>query len=423
MTEFRICPGQVEEEETLNFGDSDDDEEAEMDESRNVVVSSIGEPFEQIKAKMELVHYGIYKQILTEGIGDTVPVNGRVQLDYSSFWEGNTTPFESTFVDRKPCILTMGIGMLPGLYHALTTMKEAEVSQFIIPYTLLYGVLGCGEAIPPKADGFYIIRVIKVEDVGNSNAITDEFIDEYNDYKFVLDRVLVVRKSAKAHYGDGNFELAKRDYKKCVKALKCSTNANREERDNYLAQIYVNLSVCYNKLEQPNKVLEMADQLRFLGKFETNCKALFQLGRAYYKLSDYDLSLEYLAKAAKLEPQNQEVGEEMRMVNQANVAYKAEESQLAKRALQHEEDPAAKKTPEKQGMTASDMESHPIMQTVIIFLADASKTEVPLPFNLSKGELEEIRFIADFHKLDIKTETYGTEVWNFLTKRPGVEYP
>lgn len=401
LTEFTINTKEI-----LDHSSDDDDEDnEEYDDSRNISMDNkLDLPFTQIKGDMTMIHYGLYKRILTEGSGPIVPDTAQVTVDYSGFWEGDSTPFESTWIGRKPLTTVLGENMLPGLYYALLSMKKGEVAKFIIPYQHLYGVLGHELAgIPQKADGLYIIRMIAFEDIGDSAAINEETIDSYESYEKVLERVAEVRKSARANFVERDYEKAVKDYQNCITALKFCHGAVAAERLLILRELYVNVCVCYHKMDRHLDVIKMHDDLMACGP--NNCKALFQLGRAYYKQGEYDKAVEYLARAQKLEPNNREVVQELRIVNEANDNYKKNIKEISKKAFNTTQVVAQPKKAEAKNCIYSMYDEY-----IRGFVNDPERSEEPMPLNMPKDEIAMIREIADKHQLTVSQNKENGEV-------------
>ena len=416
LSEFKISAN--EEEQDGDFDEDfllDDEDDYVYDESREIQIDcSIETPFDVMKQDMMPIKHGIYKKILAEGTGEVVPATARVTLDWCAFCEGQASPFETTWTNRRrPLSQKIGEDMLPGFYFSLLSMKQGEVAKFIVPYQLLYGVLGCEwVSVPPRTNCLYLIRLIAFDDVGDSAAINDEFIDEYPSFENVMQRVTEVRKSAKTHFVEGRYEEAARDFKKCITALKFCQGPDEEERITVLEQMYVNVCVCYNKLDRPLEVLKMKDDLNNCLSIIKNCKAIFQIARAHFKQGDYEDALRYLIKAQLLEPNNKEVAEELRKVNEANETYKKNIKEISKKALQNSGDSKSAKKDEER----TDAVFMMLKNYVKKFLDDESKTKETLPLNLSPHETEMIMQIARDHGLTLETRKEGNDSIVLLVK-------
>lgn len=406
LSEFKIS---LKDDTADGFFSDYEDFDPEIEEHRYIEIKTpIDEPFDKMKLTMSLISHGIYKEIITEGSGDTVPSTSRLKLDFNAFFEGNSTPFQSSWVERER-YWNMGEDMLPGFYYAVLTMKQGEVAKFIIPYQLLYGALGCeSQAIPEKADGLYIIRVYSFEDVGDSSAITESFIDQHEPFDNVLQRVIEVRKSAKARFKEGKFESALLDFKKCVSALNFCRDARDEERDVILQQLYVNMSVCYNKMDRPQAVLDL--WLPCMDLLKGNCKAMFQMGRAHFLLTNYDAASQYLTKAQRMEPNNKEVAQELKMVNEAALKYQRDMKEISRKAMQSKEI-------HKQSMKSIDPESYKLLEEYVeAFVKDESRDKQLLPVSLTELEVKLVKELAEMKGVEMMLDQVNNEQWRYLVK-------
>lgn len=414
----KLCQFKINSEEDVEPDWYSDDENDDIDEGRNIQIQTqIDLPFADMKQDMIPIDHGIYKRILTEGSGDKLTGNSRIRLDYSGFWEGNSSPFETTWINRHPKLVKFGDDMLPGLCHALLSMRQGEVAKFIIPYQLLYGALGCEMAsIPQKADGLYIVRLISFEDVGNTSAIDEEFIDQYATYAKVLERVAEVRKSAQTNFVDGRYEQAVADYEKCIAALKFCRDADEKDRSAILEKMHVNICVCYNKLDRPKQVLRVYNELTN-NELARSCKGLFQVGRAHFKEGSYDAAVKFLAKAQALEPNNREIAQEMKLVNVANLKYKDDIKEISEKAFQRQEKKDVPRGNRKGKRTAEQQECYDLLEAYVKkFIDDPKKSKQVLPISLSPSEVEQVEEIANVYHLKIESKTENNEVLRYLVK-------
>lgn len=384
-----------------------DDEEKETPKDIRVQ-NIIGTPFASIKLNMEEIENRIFKQVLKPGTGDLVGVNSKVKVHYSLFFENKHEPFESTFVHKRPVEIVLGEGFPVGKVLCIWTMQEGEEAQFIVPYQLLFGEMGQGELIPPKADGLYIIRLLSFEDVGNDEAITEEYINEQDSYQNVLLRVVVTRQHARYCFKEGEFRKAKQNFAKCLRALQnCTVLTDEDEKDlmQNLGQLYVNIAVCYNKLEKPKKVLQITEDLKKINMFDNNCKALFQHGRALESMGEYENALEYLDKALKIEPNNKEIIQEIRKVYDNEKFYKNSMKSICQKAMGF--NPNA----HRHQMGKDD----PIEKMVKKFVDNANIKQKALPLTLTRKEEDHLRHVCQSYKVTV-TVTFNEDSRLVLTK-------
>jgi FK506-binding protein 6 len=65
-------------------------------------------------------------------------------MNFSLFLDGDVNPFDCTYARGRPERFNLSAcSLLPGLQSAVMTMKKTEISEFIINYSLAYGIMGC----------------------------------------------------------------------------------------------------------------------------------------------------------------------------------------------------------------------------------------------------------------------------------------
>lgn len=96
-------------------------------------------------------------------------------------------------------------------------------------------------------------------------------------------------------------------------------NVTEEEEVKRLRiNVYVNLAVCYYKINKPKYVLRMCENLDSIIDIEKHCKALFYYGRGYELMGRNDQAAIYYKKALKLEPKNKEIGNALAKLDNYN---------------------------------------------------------------------------------------------------------
>lgn len=105
--------------------------------------------------------YGMYRVVLKEGAGATIPSGKTVKVEYTGkLMNGNV--FDSS-VGKQPLEFPIGQGaVIPGWEQALMMMKKGEKSIFFIPSNLAYGEQGSGP-IPPFSPLIFEMEVIDVK--------------------------------------------------------------------------------------------------------------------------------------------------------------------------------------------------------------------------------------------------------------------
>ncbi|XP_033251234.1 inactive peptidyl-prolyl cis-trans isomerase shutdown-like isoform X1 [Drosophila miranda] len=164
------------------FGAGDDDfnvdEMEDCDNAPDVDEEELASPstqsFEELKKLMEPINENIFKRITREGHQGRglVPDKARVAVRYSGYWEGESSPFDSSLSRRTKFYFETGAGcdVLEGLQAAVLTMRPYEKAEFIMSYKLLFHEMGCPPRIKPRSDGLFKIEVLHFTLIGNSDA-------------------------------------------------------------------------------------------------------------------------------------------------------------------------------------------------------------------------------------------------------------
>lgn len=108
-------------------------------------------PFSEFKKDLKEVSSGVYKKVLQEGNGDVIDVEQSVvTYKFAMFLEGSSTPFDSSFINQRPEVIKEGVGILPGIFRAVATMKKGETADFWIHSDLMFGLKGCCANFEPE---------------------------------------------------------------------------------------------------------------------------------------------------------------------------------------------------------------------------------------------------------------------------------
>lgn len=134
-----------------------------------------------------------------------------------------------------------------------------------------------------------------------------------------------VRKEVKMLYSSGytlfksnNFKLAINMFRKAIYMLhKCRLADENEEKvqENLLKKLYLNLAICYNRINQPLKACTACNELNRLNALWENGKALFQNAKALRMIGQYNHAEKRLLRALKYYPDAEEMQEEWELLN------------------------------------------------------------------------------------------------------------
>ncbi|KAI8431799.1 hypothetical protein MSG28_016217 [Choristoneura fumiferana] len=105
---------------------------------------------------------------------------------------------------------------------------------------------------------------------------------------------------------------------------------------------YVNLAMCYCKLNKPNYAISMLENLEYVTDTDKHCKALFYYGKAYQMLGNNEEALKYYRKSLKLEPKNKDIGKTLAELDEYIKKSAVKEKELWQNAFESE--PAKKES-------------------------------------------------------------------------------
>ncbi|KAK6644679.1 hypothetical protein RUM43_000947 [Polyplax serrata] len=294
--------------------------------------------FNQLKATMQDVTENgfVKKQIIRNGYGDVVPENSYVTVEYNMYLEDYEMPFDSTYLRKSPEKFRLDqVETILGLHYAVKSMKKGENSRFFISWEYGFGALGCPDRIKPKSDILADITLIDFVEIECEEEINEE--DETvitNNFKKSLNK-------AKEHHFNGTQEFKKGDtfhaitsFRKGLRILIDLPLNNDEEEKAMLRQkvkCLVNLAVCYNKMGKFEQACLACQDI--LAIDSNNAKGCFHYGRAALCLSNFDMARKYLMRAAKLKPQDKDVNNELKKLNEKQNLHKIETKDFWEKAF------------------------------------------------------------------------------------------
>ncbi|XP_037813820.1 inactive peptidyl-prolyl cis-trans isomerase shutdown-like [Lucilia sericata] len=391
----------------LNIGSDDEQDDGKNAFDRNELVSPWTEPFEDLKPRMQKVNEHVWKKITKVGLEQepVVPNNARVCIRYNAYWEGEGAPFDSSFLRGSSYSFYTGRNeVLEGLEVAVRTMHKGEHAQFVISYHLLFREMGCPPRVKPKADGLFIIELVSYNLVGDIDADQQIAEQDRNKFTIVIDKVKEIHLKGLDFFSQGTYRNACRAFEKAVDILKFCRLANdqeEKEQSSFLIKLYTNLAVCYNKTNAPGKTCLMCKEIRELTHNKPSCKALFQEGRAYLMLGEYEKARHLLVKAQHMEPQNLDIGKELKILDERYKRYKENERKIWTKAMgiiktvQKTDDANA-----NHGDAAIFTLKEEMMKLMREFKEDEEQNNLKLPAGLTNKEIETVDELAK--QLDLK---------------------
>lgn len=390
----------------LNLGSDDEqDDDSKNCIDQSLLVSPWTKSFEELKQHMRQLNENMWKKITKvgdESEGVVPPVNARACIRYNAYWEGEGTPFDSTFLRGSSYSFYTGRNeVLQGLEDAVCTMHKGESAQFLISYNLLFREMGCPPRVKPKADGLFIIEVVSYNLIGDIDAEQQIPEEDRDKYSVVIDKVKEIHLKGLDFFSQGMYRNACRAFEKALDLLKFSRLTSEEEekaQSAFLLKLYTNLAVCYIKVNAPAKTCIMCKEIRHLTNNKPSCKALFQEGRALLMLGEYEKARSHLIKAQHMEPHNLDISAELKLLEERYKSYKESEKKLWTKAMgliKNADDEPVKTNP-------SDIEEleQEMLNLMIHFKDDNDQKSLKLPSGLTTKEIETLDGLAK--RLDLK---------------------
>ncbi|KAM6960907.1 peptidyl-prolyl cis-trans isomerase FKBP4 [Aplochiton taeniatus] len=238
---------------------------------------------------------GIVRRIITKGQGYSKPNEGAaVDVTVEGSCEGRV-------FDQRELKFELGdgesLGLPSGVEKALMAMEEGEESLFNIKPKYGYGDTGSTNYnIPGGATLQYKIKLTAFEKAKESW--------EMNSTE-KLEQSTIVKEKGTQYFKEGKYKQASVQYKRIVSWLEHETGlAEGEEQKAKALRLaaYLNLAMCYLKLQEPSAAKENCDKALELD--EANEKALFRRGEAMYAMKEFDRARGDFQQVIQLYPAN-----------------------------------------------------------------------------------------------------------------------
>ncbi|XP_049290074.1 inactive peptidyl-prolyl cis-trans isomerase shutdown [Anopheles funestus] len=385
-----------------DYGSADEDEE-----KFKQFLTPWDRTFEELRQEMKPISDQIYKRITKAGVGEELPDNTEVTVDYNAFFEKEMKPFDSSTLRDKPFRMVLGShNVLIGFMEAVKTMRVSEEAQFLISYQLLYGEVGCPPRIKPKADALFVIRVINASPAVDGGALAKLTENERRSYEMVKDRVSQIRQYAKDCFKRNLIQKAIVKYLEAVDTLQMcqlKNEAEQEEQQKTLIVIYTSLAVCYNHRDQPKDACRMVNALRNLCDVSKNAKILYQEGKALMKIGDYDRSRKCLLGAQKLEPHDENIQRTLKELNECSSKHQIEEKRIWTRAF------GLVTSKEKEEPKEDTTLVEDIRKSMQVFLDDEKCSTLSLPDHFSAKEVLILERFADEFNLKLNIQMHNNK--------------
>lgn len=374
----------------------------------------------------------LHKRIVREGhttAAQPAGSNCRLTVHYNGYFERTEKPFDSTYLRGKPLTFVTGRqATLQGIELACLSMRVGEEAQFLIPYTLLYGELGCPVRIPPKADGLFIVHLLRSTDVGDDSGLEQLTSAERTRYAVVLPQVRNVYAKAVDAFQRTDYTMAGRMFHKAVTGLEACTLRDESEVNEqraFVLRLYTNLALVYNKLGLPRRTCLMCNEIeRLLGPqaARLNCKAMFQHGRALLQLGDFRRAEEKLRTAHRLQPTNSDITAELKLLADKKETHARNERDMCRRAFGMQSLKCV--SDEKETVLVDDKDTSAFRSMTVKCLENFQRNEsvkvLHLPGGLTDAEVHCVKRLIGEMSMSLEVRGGGTDDKSYVIRKTSV---
>lgn len=221
---------------------------------------------------------------------------------------------------------------------------SGEESQFVIGHRLMFGKFGsiCGAyQIKLEADILLVAKLVDFEEIGAVDACGKLKTEELNHYPTVKRHAIEMQMKLLDLYGQRVYANAIKiglDIIERVTFCDVATDAESQDRNDFLTEIYVKLIDCYIKVEKYKKALDMVGKLRRLADVEKFVGVLVNEAIALGKTDeDYQQSIELMHKAQRLYPRNELVNKTLKDLQAEHREYMTATKTFMMKAFQVKE--------------------------------------------------------------------------------------
>ncbi|XP_075989752.1 inactive peptidyl-prolyl cis-trans isomerase shutdown-like isoform X2 [Anticarsia gemmatalis] len=324
---------------TMDDDSSDEDVLATIEKSVDdtMLASPEYQSFADLGAKMvECVcpSGGVRILVIEEGDGPLVSLDSEVTFHYAGYWEGASIPFDCSLTTKTGAPLRQRVGtdMLPGLAIGFLNVHgpSARFQLLLAPHVAF---MECGA--PPRIRRaehvLFVITLYDVRTLHAAAAFNDLPREEQAKFDVAINAIKDIRVDGKRLFEKQKYKRAIKSYEQAISIINLTrpeTEQQEEEIKNIKIKIFVNLAVCYCKIDKPKYVITMCENIDKYIDINTHCKALFYYGKAHEMLGKTDDAIIYYKRALKLEPKNKDIGKTL-----ADLDERMKKSALNERAM------------------------------------------------------------------------------------------
>lgn len=289
--------------------------------------------------------------------------------------------------------------------------------------------VGCLPRVKAEADILFHAKITRVREANNAEDSSEE-VGFPKFYKQVLKSSL----SARSAYKRSDFHQAIDIYRQSIKKLedfRLTSDEEETKQRQLLASMYQNISVCYIKIEKPEKTCVMIRELEKLGSIRNNPKALIAKGKAKMMLNDYGFARKYFMMAGALVPGDKGISAAIEDLNsrvETKAIYDAEAAELVRR-FQAEATTIEKefiKKAEEQSKENEELKvqlekfQFKLEEIIIGFKNDQDVNRLSLCINIiaTHHHLQLAVEICERHKIELKgIQSFDTDTINYYLSK------
>ena len=290
--------------------------------------------FNDFRKEMDKISHHIYKKLTKKGEGELINLECcKVTYEYNFYLEHENDPFDSSYINKKPaCVCwSLGLDTFSGYTDAISTMTNKEEALFCISYKLLFGDLGSPPRVPPKSDILCSIKILNVSMINAEEHVTNNNPLQAKSFENAYKKYVDLKNKANADFKNSIYCEAIESYKKAIEILENAHLTNEKQQNiqlKLLIKLRSNLCVCFNRTTSPQNTCIQMRELERLISIDNNPKMLYAKGRALTLLSDYGRARSLFNAAIKLAPENIEIQEAIRILNEREKEEKSFEKQF-----------------------------------------------------------------------------------------------